>query len=87
MKKVINEEGSRPIKVWTNDIEDEALKYDYVSDGERCENCRHFKDGYTKLINSIPRAERPYCKLGEFYTNKHGICNEWGGEIRKAQEK
>ena len=25
MKKVINEEGSRPIKVWTNDIEDEAL--------------------------------------------------------------
>lgn len=25
MKQVINEEGSRPIKIWTNDIEDEAL--------------------------------------------------------------
>ncbi|NTX18024.1 RtcB family protein [Burkholderia cepacia] len=25
MKRVINEQGSRPIKIWTNDIEDEAL--------------------------------------------------------------
>lgn len=60
-------------------------KNEYVSDGERCENCRHYKSGYTKLMDSIPRTERPYCKLGEFYTNKLGICNEWE-LLRKAQE-
>lgn len=72
----------------TPSIKEFKHKNDYVSDGERCENCQHYKSGYTKLINSIPRQERPYCKLGEFYTNKLGICNEWNETIlRKEQEK
>lgn len=61
-------------------------KNEYVSDGERCENCCHYKSGYTKLMDSIPRTERPYCKLGEFYINKLGICNKWT-LLKKAQEK
>lgn len=26
MKQVINEEGARPIKIWTDEVEDSALK-------------------------------------------------------------
>ena len=52
-------------------------KHNYDLDCTRCDNCKKFKPGYTKLINSIPRKVRPYCNLGEFYTNKLAICNEW----------
>lgn len=49
----------------------------YVVVAEKCGNCKHYKKGFTMLINSMPRTQLPQCMLGEFNTRSYSICNLW----------
>lgn len=58
-------------------IGDFKAKNQYVKVAEKCGNCKHYKKGFTLLINSTPRTQQPQCTLGEFNTRSYSICNEW----------
>lgn len=54
-------------------------KVGYEGDTPRCCSCVHYKRPGMMLINSLPRAVPPWCKLHEFRVGVNGLCNTWAG--------
>jgi hypothetical protein len=62
-------------------------EWNYEQDALRCGNCTHFQNEYITLINSIPRHNRPKCKLGGFSVNEKGACDKWQDKTIKLGSK
>ena len=64
-------------------------KWGWELQAARCGNCKHFRGPRRVLVNSLPRLDPGLCRLGEFWTRRGALCDQWEskeGERLAAQQ-
>ena len=49
----------------------------YEPNVPRCDNCMHFRQQRTVLLNSMPHWQPPRCVKHRLRVEQHGLCNTW----------
>jgi len=60
-------------------------EWNWDADAVRCENCKHFRNTYIVLVNSLPRAVVQHCDIGGFHTTPKSACDMWEEKPSKTR--